>query len=153
VDCKTIGMHFELLVQKEVNMNFLENKKILRDLLRQGDLMNTVNGGVRETHFKIEKSGKDLVVELANPSIKPESFNFTIHGNELMINVMQTGEDGEQEQSVMYPMFFKVVKIPYFVDINRIEAYYEKGVFKVFMPYNNNLPQNPFRIHIQNLDN
>jgi len=134
-------------------MNFLENKKILRDLLRQGDLMNTVNGGVRETHFKIEKSGKDLVVELANPSIKPESFNFTIHGNELMINVMQTGEDGEQEQSVMYPLFFKVVKIPYFVDINRIEAYYEKGVFKVLMPYNNNLPQNPFRIHIQNLDN
>ena len=134
-------------------MNFLNNKKVLRDLLHQGDLMNTVNGGVRETHFKIEKSGKDLVVELSNPSVKPDAFNFTVHGNELMINVMQSNEADQHGQSVMYPLFFKVVKIPYFVDINRIEAYYEKGVFKVFMPYNNNLPENPFRIHIRNLDN
>lgn len=134
-------------------MNFLKNRKVLRELLKQGDLMNSVNGGVRETHFKFEKSGKDLVVELSNPSISPEAFNFTVHGNELLINVMQSQEQENDQQPIMYPLFFRVIKIPYFVDINRIEAYYEKGVFKVFMPYNNNLPENPFRIHIQNLDN
>lgn len=134
-------------------MNFLKNKKVLRELLKQGDLMNTVNGGVRETHFSFEKSGKDMVVELSNPSINPEAFNFTIHGNELLINVMQYQKQHSNEQPLMYPLFFKVIRIPYFVDINRIKAYYEKGVFKVFLPYNNNLPENPFRIHIQNLDN
>ena len=134
-------------------MNFLKDKKVLRDLLKQGDLMNTVNGGVRETHFKIEKSGKDLVVELSNPSISPEAFNFTINGNELLINVMQHQSEERDKDPLIYPLFLRVIKIPYFVDINRIEAYYEKGIFKVFMPYNNNLPENPFNLHIQNLDN
>ena len=134
-------------------MNFLKNKTVLRELLKQGDMMNTVNGGVRETRLSFEKSGKDMVIELSNPSINPEAFNFTIHGNELLINVMQYKEQESNEHPSMYPLFFKVIRIPYFVDINRIEAYYEKGVFKVFMPYNNNLPENPFTIHIQNLDN
>ena len=134
-------------------MNFLKKKNLLRELLLQGDLMNTVNGGVRETYFKIEKSGKDLVVELSNPSVNPEAFNFTINGNELLINVMQYEGLEDREQPVMYPLFMKVIKIPYFVDINKINASYEDGIFKVLMPYNNNLPENPFRLHIRNLDN
>ena len=115
--------------------------------------MNTVNGGVRETHFKIDQAGKDLVVELSNPSINPESFNFTIQGNELLINVMHFDNQSGDQNFIMYPLFFKIIRIPYFVDINRIEAYYEKGMFKVLMPFNNNLPRNPFKIDIKNLDN
>ena len=134
-------------------MNFLKDKKLLHELLKQGDLMNTVNGGVRETNFKIEKTGKDLVVELSNPSINPEAFNFTVQGNELLINVMHFDHEQNGQQFVMYPLFLKIIKIPYFVDINRIEASYEEGIFKVLMPYNNNLPDNPFRIRIKNLDN
>jgi len=134
-------------------MNFLKNKKVLKELLKQGDLMNTVNGGVRETHFKIEKAGRDLLIELSNPSVSPEAFNFTINGNELLINVMQSDMHNESEYPYMYPLFLKIIKIPYFVEINRIEASYENGVFKILMPYNNNLPEKPFKINIQNLDN
>lgn len=133
-------------------MNFLNNKKLLNELLKQGDLMNTVNGGVRETHFKIDQMGKDLVVELSNPSINPESFNFTVQGNELFINVMHFNNKQNSQNFIMYPLFFKIIRIPYFVDINRIVAYYEKGIFKVLMPFNNNLPQSPFKIDIKNLD-
>jgi HSP20 family protein len=146
-------MYFELLKRKEVTMNFLKNKKVLRELLKQGDLMNTVNGGVRKTHFKIEKSGRDLLVELSNPSISPEAFNFTVNGNELLINVMQYDVQEGHEQPYIFPLFLKVIKIPYFVEINKIEAYYENGVFKILMPYNNNLPEKPFKINIQKRDN
>jgi HSP20 family protein len=134
-------------------MNFLKNQRLLKELLNQGDLMNTVNGGVRETHFKIDQVGKDLLVELSNPSIHPESFNFTIQGNELLINVMHFGNKQIGLDYIMYPLFFKIIRIPYFVDINKIEASYERGIFKVLMPFNNNLPQNPFKIDIKNLDN
>lgn len=134
-------------------MNFLKKRDLLRELLHQGDLMNTINGGVRETYFKIEKSGKDLIVEVSNPSISPEAFSFTINGNELLINVMQYEDQEGGEQPRKYPLFLKVIKIPYFVDINEIKALYEGGIFKVLMPYNNNLPENPFRLHIKNLDN
>ena len=33
-----------------------------------------------------------------------------------------------------------------------IEATFENGVFKVLLPYNNNLPDNPYRVHIKNID-
>lgn len=134
-------------------MNILDNKTFLRDLLGQSDLMNTVNGGVRKTEFSVKKVGNDILIEVSNPSIAPESFNFTINKNELLINVMRFNKSFSNGQPIMYPLFFKVIQIPYYVDINRIEATFENGVFKVLLPYNNNLPDNPFRVHIKNIDN
>lgn len=134
-------------------MNILENKTFLRDLLRQGDLMNTVNGGVRKTEFSIKKVGNDILIEVSNPSITPESFNFTINKNELLINVMRFDKSFSNGQPIMYPLFFKAIQIPYYVDINKIEAIFENGIFKVLLPYNNNLPDSPFRVHIKNIDN
>ncbi|MCK5371850.1 MAG: Hsp20/alpha crystallin family protein [Cyclobacteriaceae bacterium] len=134
-------------------MNILDNKTFLRDLLGQSDLMSTVNGGVRKTEFSIKKVGNDILIEVSNPSIAPESFNFTINKNELLINVMRFNKSFSNGQPIMYPLFFKVIQIPYYVDINRIEATFENGVFKVLLPYNNNLPDNPFRVHIKNIDN
>lgn len=134
-------------------MNILNNKIVLRDLLKQSDLMNTVNGGVRKTEFSIKKNGNDILIEVSNPSVTLESFNFTINKNELLINVMRFDKSFSNGQPVMYPLFFKAFQIPYYVDINKIEATFENGVFKVLLPYNNNLPNNPFRIHIKNIDN
>ncbi len=134
-------------------MNILDNKTFLRDLLGQSDLMNTVNGGVRKTEFSVKKVGNDILIQVSNPSIAPESFNFTINKNELLINVMRFNKSFSNGQPIMYPLFFKVIQIPYYVDINRIEATFENGVFKVLLPYNNNLPDNPFRVHIKNIDN
>ena len=134
-------------------MNILDNKTFLRDLLGQSDLMNTVNGGVRKTEFSIKKVGNDILIEVSNPSIAPESFNFTINKNELLINVMRFNKSFSNGQPIMYPLFFKVIQISYYVDINRIKATFENGVFKVLLPYNNNLPDNPFRVHIKNIDN
>jgi HSP20 family molecular chaperone IbpA len=53
---------------------------------------------------------------------------------------------------IMYPLFFKVVIIPYYVDINKIEATYEQGIFKILLPYNKNLPKTPFTVQVKNRD-
>lgn len=134
-------------------MNILKNKTFLRDLLRQGDLMNTVNGGVRKTKFSVKKVGNDILVEVSNPSILPESFNFTINKNELLINVMRSDKSFSNGQPIMYPLFYKAIQIPYYVDINKIEATFENGKFKILLPYNDNLPDAPFRVQIKNIDN
>lgn len=134
-------------------MNFLDNRTFLRDLLKQSNLMNTVNGGVRKTEFGINKVGNDILIEVSNPSISPEAFNFTIDKNELLINVMKFEKVFSSGQPVMFPLFFKVFQIPYYVDINKIEASFERGIFKVLLPYNNNLPNNPFTVQVKNIDN
>lgn len=140
-------------MKKEDKMNILNNRTFLRDLLKQGNLMNTVNGGVRQTKFGIKNVGNDILIEVSNPSISPEAFNFTINKNELLINVMRFEKVFSNGQPVMFPLFFKAIQIPYYVDIKNIKAIFENGIFKVFLPYNNNLPNNPFRIQIKNIDN
>ena len=134
-------------------MDLLKNKIFLRALLKQGDLMNTVNGGVRQTDFRIKNLKYAMLIEVSNSSVSPESFNFTINKNTLMINVMRQDKTFSNDHLLMYPIFFKAVTIPYFVDINKIEAIFDKGVFKVTLPYNNNLPNNPFSLHVRNIDN
>ena len=134
-------------------MNILDNRTFLRDLLKQGNLMNTVNGGVRQTEFGIRNVGNDILIEVSNPSISPEAFNFTINKNELLINVMRFEKVFSNGQPVMFPLFFKTIQIPYYVDIKNIRAIFEDGIFKILLPYNNNLPNNPFRIQIKNIDN
>lgn len=135
-------------------MNFLNNRSILRELLRQGDLMNTIYGGVSETSFKVEKVGEDLVVKVSNPSVSPNAFNFIVKGDELLINIMAKEKSSvEGKEPMMYPMFFKAIKIPYYIDLSGIEATYQDGEFKVFLPYNNKIPNRPFKINVRNRDN
>ncbi|MCG8310595.1 MAG: hypothetical protein MI975_24610 [Cytophagales bacterium] len=134
-------------------MNFLNNRTFLKDILKQADVMNTVNGGVRQTEYSVQKMGNDVLIKISNPSVSLESFNFTINKDELFINIMHVEKSSAHDQLLMYPLFFKVVVIPYYVDINRIEATYESGIFKILLPYNNNLPKRPFKVKVKNRDN
>lgn len=133
-------------------MEFLRNKKLLRELLKQADVMNTVYGGVRQTEYSAKNLGQDILITVSNSSVSPEAFNFTINKNELLINVMHFNMSYSNDQPLMYPLFFKAVKIPYYVDINRIEATYQDGLFKILLPYNNNLPKTPFSVKVRNRD-
>jgi HSP20 family protein len=136
----------------KATMNFLNNRTLLRELLQQGDLMNTVNGGIRETTFQTKTLANGIIIEVSNPSLSTESFNFTIHKDELLINVMHMTRSPLSDHVFMFPAFFKAIKIPYNVDFKRIEAIYEHGIFKVFMPFNTTLPGDPFRVQVRNLD-
>ena len=134
-------------------MDFLKHKTLLKELLKQADIMNTVNGGVRQTEYSAKMIGDDILIKVSNPSIPTEAFNFTINKNELFINVMHFEKSNSDGQPVMYPLFFKIIVIPYYVDINKIEATFEDGIFKILLPFNNNLPKSPFSVRVKNRDN
>ncbi len=133
-------------------MNFIDNRTLLRELLKQGDVMNTVNGGIRNTSFKLKTLPNGIGIEVSNPSFASESFNFTINKDELLIHVMYLNQTRNEEQINMFPAFFRMVKIPYNVEIEKIEAVYENEIFRIFMPFNSSLPGDPFKVQVKNLD-
>lgn len=133
-------------------MNLLENKREMRNFIKSTDLMNSVNGGVRATDFSIEQQGDDLLVRVSNPSIDPKAFNFTIYNNQLIVNALLVENKGE-EMPMAYPVFTKVINIPFFVDITKIEGLYENGEFRINLPYNHNLPDKPYPVKLRFLDN
>jgi len=134
-----------------LDMNLLKDKSKLRNLIKHGDLMNTVHGGVRATHFSMEQDGDDLVVKVSNPSIDPKSFNFTIYNNQIIINALHI-DQSEADNPIAFPVFTKVIDIPFYVDITRIEGVYEEGAFKIYLPYNRDLQRQPYPIKLRYLD-
>ena len=133
-------------------MDFLKNKTILRDLLKHGDALNTINGGVSATHFVIDREGEDLLVKVSNSSVSPEAFNFTLNRDQLIISISYRGSAKDQNEGLMPPLFYRAVKLPYYVDINKIEAVFEEDEFRVLLPYNSGLPKSPKRIDIKKRD-
>jgi len=117
-------------------MNFIENRTLLRELLKQGDAMNTVNGGVRDTSYKLKNHASGIIIEVSNASLASESFNFTVDKDQLLIQVMYMNRVPNSDQILMFPTFFRIVKIPYNVEVERIEAIFENGMFRIFMPFN-----------------
>lgn len=134
-------------------MNFLKNRSLLREILKQGDLMHTINGGVRETYFEIQHDGDDILIKVSNPSISPEAFNFTIHNNNLIIHVVYTSQPEADQKPLLHPLFSRVVQIPYFVDASKIEATFENDVFRIHLPYNRQINKEPQTLNVKFLDN
>ncbi len=115
--------------------------------------MNTVFGGVRQTDFRIENVGDDLLIRVSNPSIKPEAFHFTIQNNQIFINGLYTNDRVDQvSDPLVFPVFSKMVMIPFFVDITKIEGVYEHGEFRIYLPYNRDLPKGPTPINVKFID-
>jgi HSP20 family protein len=146
------GTAFVLYRQnRRIDMNFLKDRALLRELLMQGDLMNSVNGGVRQTDFQVETDGDDILINVSNPSVPPESFSFTVFNDKLLINVLCTKVDEQSGKTYAFPMFTKVVDIPFYIDIPRIDGTYGDGVFRIHLPSNPNIPRKPMNLRIRNL--
>ena len=115
-------------------MNLLKNKPLLRNLLLQGDTLNTMNGGTSMSAVSTYKTDDAYVITLSAPSVSPDSFNVYLEYNSLVIYSV-LGSDMTQDESVVIPMFSKRFTLPVNADLERIEALHEEGQLKVVVPF------------------
>ena len=62
-------------------MNFLLHTSVVRDLIKQGDLLNTVNGGTSQLTFSTVEVNGGLMLTVRAPTVAPESLNIVVKGN------------------------------------------------------------------------
>lgn len=134
-------------------MNLLKNKTLLSNLLFQGDVMNTVNGGVTATDFKIVNREREIVIQIKNPSVDENGFHFIIQNNKLFINVLYFSDKTINNMPLAFPMFTQEYDIPYYIDSEGIEAYHVEDVYEIHLPKNGRSSEKPRRIDIKNLNN
>ncbi|MGF1635961.1 MAG: hypothetical protein ACFCUU_02730 [Cyclobacteriaceae bacterium] len=132
-------------------MNILKNKDHLQNLLHFGDLINTVNGGASFTSFSIENRSKEIVVSLSNKSMPEHAFKFFVQQNLLILNVLHFDDRIDTQPKLAYPVFSNVITLPYYIDIARIEAFFEAGVYKIYLPFNHQIPKNPIPLKVKRL--
>jgi len=133
-------------------MNLLNDKTTLRSILRHWDLANTVNGGTSYTHFNIDNSKNSSIVRVKNHSVAPEAFKFVVKDNQLIIDILHFEKQPNNSELYWYPIFYKNIVLPYFVDISRIEAFYQNGEFKILLPYHKNYLNKPYELKIKNIN-
>lgn len=117
-------------------MNIIKNKKILKGLGQQIDVLNTLNGGVSMAHVDVAQKQDWMVVTVAAPGISPEFLHVVVDYNRLVIfGRLPKKGDSEQQPEFNLPLFSQIIKIPFHINTAEIRAVYENNRLKVILPY------------------
>jgi HSP20 family molecular chaperone IbpA len=104
------------------------------DLMTSVDVLNTIQGGVSEpfVSFREQANGREIRVRV--PGIIKEAMQAEINNDELyvyyLIPVSSSGK------LIHLPQVVYRQKIPYFIEINGINATYEENELVVRLPFN-----------------
>jgi HSP20 family molecular chaperone IbpA len=113
-------------------MKLIKNKKFLKEIANQIDLLNTLGGGISLPQVNDDKLEKGMVIRVAIPGVTPESYRIALSQNNL--TVMATFRP-DTEAELVAPLFQQVFMLPPAVDLSRIDAVFEGQELQVRLPY------------------
>lgn len=149
---KNFGTAFDvdtLIIKNSENMNLLENKEVLRNLLYQGDQLNTLAGGVAKIDFNIENQADGFLIKLRAPGIEAEQLKVISDKNSLQ--VFATLNHPSENHGVMIPLFYRKVELPLFASTDEVDAIYHENELEIFIPIGKNSSGNKKEIEIKQL--
>jgi HSP20 family molecular chaperone IbpA len=104
------------------------------DLITSIDVLNTLNGGVSEPRLCLSHYEDYREIRLRVPGISLDDIRVEIHNNNLsifyLINIISS------ERLIPLPRFVYNRNVPYYIDINKINARLEDEELIVNLPYN-----------------
>jgi HSP20 family molecular chaperone IbpA len=104
------------------------------DLITSIDVLNTINGGVSEPQMNMSHFEEYREIRLKVPGIKQEDVHVEVHNNNLsiyyFINMVSN------DKLIQLPRFVYNRSVPYFIDINKINARLENEELVVKLPFN-----------------
>lgn len=130
-------------------MNLLQNKKVLLSLLKQGDVLNDINGGHAQTDVRIVKGDDAFTIAIKTPSVRPEHYSIFLDHQSLSVSTH--AHHPFQDEARFVTMFDKTFKIPSYVDSDRIKAYFQDKTLKVTLPFRVMTKDQKRRIRIEHL--
>ena len=120
-------------MSEEGDIKMKRNSNYL-DLITSIDVLNTVNGGVSEPQMNMNHFEEYREIRLKVPGIKQEDVHVEVHNNNLsiyyFINMVSN------EKLIQLPRFVYNRTVPYFIDINKINARLENDELIVKLPFN-----------------
>lgn len=107
--------------------------EISNKLVQGLDLGNTILGGMTEAYFKHTESDSEYKIEVKTPGLSAENYSIDIKNNVLFIySLMSYGESSYEKT----PYLMRHFTLPYYIDLEGVEADFEDGTLKVTLPYN-----------------
>jgi len=130
-------------------MEFI-NRDIIKDLVKQFDAVNTINGGISMTSFNSANFEDYTEITLSAPSVNPDSFQVYVNRNQLVILSAHTVSEIESK-GIAFPMFSRTISLAPNVDETQIEATQTDGVLTIRLPFRKGSSESMRRIDIKHL--
>lgn len=131
-------------------MNLLNNKLLLRNLLFQGDQLNTLSGGVTEVTMDVKKQENGSLINVHAPGISADNLKVIYDKNALHIYATLDLEDAGIMPALI-PIFYRKYDLPSFADNGSIEAVHHENRLEVFVPIGRSNSGNKKEIEIKQI--
>ena len=121
-----------------------------RDLRNMEDTMNrlwrgfgttTTREGAEDWNIAIDvvQKPEEIVVNASLPGVKPEDIDLTIEDNVLTLKAERQAEHREEDsryliQERSYGRYYRALRLPDTVDVNKVKSSYEGGVLTISLP-------------------
>jgi HSP20 family molecular chaperone IbpA len=104
------------------------------DLLTSVDVLNTLHGGVSEPQVSVNQLDNCREVRVKVPSIDPESIQVEINNNTLFVYFVMNINSAGKNIRLPYTIYNR--KLPYFIDIGKINSTIEGSQLVITLPFN-----------------
>ncbi len=105
------------------------DERIMKNLAKTADIVNTMSGGVIFPTFNTTKEEDHYRLEVSAPSIDPDDIKVEINGGHLFVYQQM------EYKGTRIPNVLGVHKISAEVELNNITAGFEDGLLVVIMPF------------------
>ena len=121
-----------------------------RDLRNMEETMNrlwrgfgtaTTREGAEDWNIAIDvvQKPEEIVVNASLPGVKPEDIDVTIEDNVLTLKAERQAEHKEEDsryliQERSYGSYYRALRLPDTVDLNKVKSTYDKGVLSISLP-------------------
>jgi HSP20 family protein len=114
-------------------MNLLKDKVLLRNLLFQGDQLNTLSGGVAQITMKVDQQEDGFLINVHAPGVSANHLKVISDKQSMQIFATLAMENADNMPAIM-PIFYRKLDLPLFVDMDAVEAIHKGNELEVFVP-------------------
>ena len=119
------------------------SQNITKELAQQAIIGSLIGGGVAQSEVIMEKTDEGLLLKVTTPSLQEDDYHLQIDRENLMVY------SGFGEQIMERPTFARMFPMPSKVDRDRVEAIFEAGTLKIFLPFLSEEDMKPQNIEIK----
>jgi HSP20 family molecular chaperone IbpA len=115
-------------------------KNLSKELAEQALMSSIMEGGVAQSNVELEKTAEGMVMKIQTPSLNESNYHLQANmGNLMLYTVYNKPENADiheaQSDDSIQPTFVRNFPISSKVDKSKIEAVYDEGMLKIFLPF------------------
>jgi len=117
------------------------DKSLTKELAQQAAATAAIHGGVAQSNFGFERTQEGLLLRLTTPSLDDSAYHVRIDKGALMLYTMfksyyaENISEDDDEASAVQPTFVHSYPLSPKVDQDRIEAIFDHGELRIYLPF------------------